>query len=397
MPGVTVAYAGVHQIYQIALAAQEMGVLDQFFCSLLDAPGKWGSRLAQVVGRDRLANMRCPELDTKHVKEYPWPLLFHLLFKSKTARNSSARIEVSEQFDDWVALQLNGLDSKVFVSVETCAMYSFEVAQRRGMTTILDYTQVHPDFLTRILAEAADDLHLPPFPPFDTPKTAKRKQQECSMADQLLMLSEVQKRSFLEAGFSPEQLVSVPLWSDTTLFYPPPAPAVKDSPELRVLFVGALSIRKGIPYLLKAMRLCGSGVKLTLLGAIMPEIEFFLAEAEGTFTYVPPTTKAGVRQYYWQSDVLVLPSLADTFGWVAMEAMTCGLPIIVSENCGVPVPDENWRVPVMNAEAIAEKLLVLRDNRDYCSTLGQMAANFAQQFTPQRYRQQLQSLFTRLL
>ena len=40
-PGITLGYIGVHQIYQLALAAHEIGRLDRFYCSLLDAPGKW--------------------------------------------------------------------------------------------------------------------------------------------------------------------------------------------------------------------------------------------------------------------------------------------------------------------------------------------------------------------
>lgn len=401
MSGIIVAYSSVHQIYQIALAAQEIGTLDQFFCSLIDAPGKWGNLVSMVVGRDRLASMRRPELNPKLVKEYPWPFLLHYLMQSlrlsKASMQGGNREAVSEQFDRWVAPQLNSLDSKVFIGVETCAAYSFAVAQKRGMTTILDCPQVYPDFLTHILNTAAEDLHLPPPDPFDTPEIAERKRLEYSMADVLLVLSEVQKRSFLAAGFPLDKLICIPLWAETTIFQPPPVPILKQSNTLRVLFVGGLSVRKGIPYLLEAIRLCGSKVELTLVGAISPEIESFLAKYEGSFTHIPPTTKAGVRQYYWQSDVLVLPSLVDTFGWVAMEAMACGLPVIVSENCGVPVPDENWRIPIMNAEAIAQKLLMLRDNREYCASLSQIATQFAEKFTPERYRQQLQAVFKQLL
>ncbi|MDJ0734437.1 MAG: glycosyltransferase family 4 protein [Nostocaceae cyanobacterium] len=401
MAGITVAYGSVHQIYQIALAAQEIGVLEQFFCSLIDAPGKWGNILSMVVGRDRLASMRRPELNPKLVTEYPLPFLLHYLMQSfrgsKAPVQGSNREAVNERFDRWVAQQLNSCNSRVFVGVETCAQYSFEVAQKKGMTTVLDCPQVHPDFLTQILHTAASDLGLAPPEPFDHPQTAERKRLEYSMADILLVLSEVQKRSFVAAGFASDKLVDVPLWADTTIFQPPTPPVAKDPKTLRVLFVGGLSIRKGIPYLLEAARLWGSGVQLTLLGTITSEIEPFLRKYEGYFTHISPTTKVGVRNYYCQSDVLVLPSLVDTFGWVAMEAMACGLPVIVSENCGVPVPDENWRVPIMNPQEIAEKIFMLRDNREYCASLGEIAKQFAQQFTPQRYRQQLQLLFKKLL
>ena len=42
MPGITIAYGGVHQVFQLALAAEELGALDRFYCAAFDAPGKWG-------------------------------------------------------------------------------------------------------------------------------------------------------------------------------------------------------------------------------------------------------------------------------------------------------------------------------------------------------------------
>lgn len=398
MPGISIAYSSVHQIYQIALAAQELGELDNFFCSVIDAPGKWGALFSLIFGRDRLINRRCPELDLHHVKEYPWPLAIQYFKQIQRRRLGAADWEATNNlFDKWAAQKLKSVNSQLFVGVETCALRCLEVAHQQGMTTLLDCHQVHPDFLDRVIAESASNLSISVPKTIDTPTWRKQKLQEFQLADFLLLISEPQKRSFLEAGFASEKLATITLWADISIFYPPPVKIVKNSDVLRVLFVGGFCLRKGVPYLLQAMELCGSSVELTLIGAKTSEITEFLEKAVGKFNYVPTMTKAQLREYYWQSDVLVLPSLVDTFGWVAMEAMACGLPVIVSENCGVPVPDENWRVPIMNAEAIAEKLLMLRDNREYCASLGEIAAQFAQKFTSQRYREQLQALFKQIL
>ena len=58
--GITAAYSGVHAIYQIALAAHELGRLDRLHCSLIDAPGKWGGLLSRSLGAGALTNRRCP-------------------------------------------------------------------------------------------------------------------------------------------------------------------------------------------------------------------------------------------------------------------------------------------------------------------------------------------------
>jgi len=77
MNHVSVAYSGVHQAYQIALAAEEMGELDQFFCSVFDAPGKWGGVASRWFGRKALLNRRCEGIPAVKVREHPWPWVFH--------------------------------------------------------------------------------------------------------------------------------------------------------------------------------------------------------------------------------------------------------------------------------------------------------------------------------
>ena len=112
---------------------------------------------------------------------------------------------------------------------------------------------------------------------------------------------------------------------------------------------------------------------------------------------MPPCSKTELRKHYHEHDLLVLPSLGDSFGFVAMEAMACGLPVIVTENCGVPVPDPSWRVPVMDSEAIARRLALYAQDRSLCREHGLVAAEFAQQFTPKRYREKIKGLFQQFL
>ena len=56
--GIIVAHSGVHQAFQIALAAQEAGLLDTFYCSVFDGPKKWGKALRFLLGEEILVNRR---------------------------------------------------------------------------------------------------------------------------------------------------------------------------------------------------------------------------------------------------------------------------------------------------------------------------------------------------
>ena len=297
-----------------------------------------------------------------------------------------------------MASELRKSDGSIFVGVEGCARDSFRVARERDVLRILDCPQAHPEFLRRLLARAADDLQLPSPGPVDPADFAARKAEEYQAADCLLVISEIHRRSFLEAGFASERLVQIPLWVDPELWFPPPTakPANKEA-QLVALFVGSTGLRKGTPYLLRAVERCKGRVRLRLVGTRDAQTNALIRKASAQIECLHSMTKASLREQYWGADVLVLPSLLDTFGFVAMEAMACGLPVIVTENCGVPVPETSWRVPIMDSERLAEHLLMYAADREACRNDGERAVQFAREFSPARYRRQIQHLLSQLI
>jgi glycosyltransferase involved in cell wall biosynthesis len=396
--GITAAYSGVHQIFQIALAAFEMGRLDRFYCSICDGSGRLGACVAALGGRNALINRRCNAITPQLIEEFPWPFLLNRISRKLSHREWPLDWRHANYwFDAHVSQRLVKSRSKVFIGVETCARDSLRVAKKHGMTTVLDCPQAHPIYLNNLFVQAAEDLKLPPPEPSDDPEMTHRKEEELELADFILIFSDVQRRSFCQAGIAPTKLVQIPLWADPTLWFPPPEPRERANKPLKVVFVGQIGLRKGIPYLLEAAAQCGSSIDLTLVGPVTENVASFLARYSDHYTLSPPRHKSELRRLLWDSDLLVLPSLMDTFGFAAMEAMACGLPVIVSENCGVPVPDPSWIVPVMDSLALAERIECYASNRSLCRDHGEQARRFAAQFTPKRYRGELNKLFARLL
>ena len=394
---ITVAYSGVHQAYQLALAAAELNQLDRFYCSLYAAMGKWGGLLAQALGSNALLNRRVNGLSPEKVIEHPWPLMLHRLRQSAGLAGARDWEQANFRFDRWVARQLRQSDCRVFVGVETCAAESFMAAQARGMIRVLDCPQVHPAFLHNELTVAARELGLAWQVKFDSDEMLRRKQIEFELADYVLTLSELHTRSYTSNGAAREQVVEIPLWADPAIWYPPPNRRERKTSVLQALFVGSVNLRKGIPYLLAASRQCRGRIDLKLVGNPSREVQEILAEFREDYTIIAPVTKPELRSLYWRADVLVLPSLVDSFGFVAMEAMACGLPVIVSENCGAPVPDPAWRVPVRDSMAIAKRLEHYAADRQALEQDSQIACQFARQFTPERYRAQIKGLYRKFL
>lgn len=388
--GITVGYVGVHAAYQAALTAAELGRLDCFYCSLLAAPGKWGGLVSCVAGADRLASRRLSGLPPERVVEHPWPFLAERLHARFGRVGTDHWLRACEAFDQWMARRLAASRSRLIYGVDSCAEATFRQASAMGMVRVAECPGVHPQFMQGILAETfggSGQAYLAaPIP--------QRKLRTYELADVLVTHSAIHTRSFVEAGLPCDRIFECPLWVDTDLFHAEGRPlGAGSSGRLRALFAGRVNVLKGIPWLCDALRRVQADVDLTVVGTADAKGRELLGRAPANVTWHPPVTKPELRAIYQRHDVLVLPSLMDTFGSVALEAMACGLPVIVTDHCGVPVPDESWRVPVRNSDAIAERLAMYAADRARLARDAQAALTFARQQTPAAFRQRLAAGF----
>jgi glycosyltransferase involved in cell wall biosynthesis len=397
---IVVAYGGVHCAYQQALAAQEIGELQAFYCALYDAPKKWGGLLARFVGHDRLASRRIAGLDTDKVIEYPWSLIRKAIRDRIYRRGRNNWEFVFGDFDSWVAKKIKWTAPDIFVGGAWSDLLSLGVAKRNGSTLLHDCPGLHPLFQAKILREAAERAGIRPrTESMNLGGIEKRKLLEYSLADVLILYSDFHRKSFEDSGYPRERLFVSPLWVDPDLWYRevlanPEKASSKTS--LKLLFVGSVDLRKGIPFLLKAVDLCGSAVQLTIVGTRTASAATFGSERNNV-KYFPPQTKSQLRRTYASHEVLVLPSVGEPFGFVALEAMACGLPVILTQNCGAPVPNDDWRIPAMDPWRLAERIMQYAENRALISEHGHEAMAFAKQFGPESYRRRMRDLFSGIL
>ena len=106
-----------------------------------------------------------------------------------------------------------------------------------------------------------------------------------------------------------------------------------------IAFVGNRYDIKGLPTLLAAMKALPEHVKLLVVGNA-DEVDFYEKQAEklGISQRVKFLGAVnGVEQVYQAADCLAHPTLEDTFAMVVLEAMSYGLPVVVSREkfCGI--------------------------------------------------------------
>ncbi len=111
-----------------------------------------------------------------------------------------------------------------------------------------------------------------------------------------------------------------------------------------LLFVGALEPRKNVPGLLRAFALVAKDIphNLVLVGplgwnprGLFETLEALdLGERVVRIGYV--ASHAELPAFYCAADAFVFPTFYEGFGLPLLEALTCGCPVVTSENSSVP-------------------------------------------------------------
>jgi L-malate glycosyltransferase len=101
------------------------------------------------------------------------------------------------------------------------------------------------------------------------------------------------------------------------------------------------------------------------------------------------------------TDLFLLPSENEAFGLVALEAMSCGVPVIATRTGGIPeVVDDGvsgYLAPVGDIEAMAEAAIPLLTDRDTWKRFSEAARAGAERFSAEHVVSQYESYYEEVL
>lgn len=294
-------------------------------------------------------------------------------------------------FDRWVAFRLRRTpDFDLLIGYENANRWSFRRAKQLGKVTVLDLAQVHH----RTIRAIGKRVRINTLTTAQTAFIDGRKQQALDHTDYVLTLSSFATESLTANGFPRHRIYEVNLGVDTDRFRPG---HWQTEGPFTILFVGTISHRKGVEELLRAYRaLCLPDAHLQLVGPVGDGADLLAAYA-GWFTHVPFLHHDELVGYYQRADLFVLPSHLDSWGQVVLEAMACGTPVIVTTNTGAKdavAQGGGWIIPVGDETALAQVIRYAYDHRDEGTRRGKQARCVAEQYTWQRYNEQLTAALT---
>lgn len=164
------------------------------------------------------------------------------------------------------------------------------------------------------------------------------------------------------------------------------AKSKEDSSVIRLLYVGSIEKRKGLLYLIDAIKLITfKNIELNIVGEELNSKDYYqmilvkIKESgfKDKINLLGKITKEELNRLYNESYIFIFPSLWEGYGMVVAEAMTHGLPVISSK---IPSVEEiiddgvnGLLVEVKNSDQIADSINRIINDKSFYNTLSENA------------------------
>jgi len=337
-----------------------------------------------------LRKLVCPSyksntaIDNKFLMKEPLPLRSLSFSISKVNTNISekfpARYYNEQVLFDWFSQRHICKDTSLVMHTDSGLVRSLRKAKSQNIPTIILHRTLHPEHISHILEEESVKFGIRENTVFTHKKWNANRIKTLEKCERIFALSKLEIDSLCQYGIQKSKidLIHHGQGADTNYF----KPSNKAKGTFTVLFLGHKSLIKGVPYLLEAWKMLNlKNARLIVAGYQDNElIERYRREVQ----FEAPGT-VNPLEYYHKAQIFVLPSLGDPFARTILEAMSCGLPVIISDMVGAKDIIEDGRegfiIPAKDVDALSEKIQYFHDNPSEIRKMGKNARKKAMEYT----------------
>jgi glycosyltransferase involved in cell wall biosynthesis len=216
-----------------------------------------------------------------------------------------------------------------------------------------------------------------------TAELIEHETAELTLYDHIFASNDEVERSLIRIGIPESRIHSVSFGWRRERFAARSANGERPDGPVRVLFVGIVGIRKGVPELLTAWERAGVDGELVLVGdleaLIAPLVE--RAVATGRVRHLPYVDD--IASLYRSSDIFVFPSHEEGGPQVTYEAAACGLAIITTPMGAARLVETGTTgviVPPGDVDTMASAIRQLAESPELRRRLGLAAREAADSF-----------------
>jgi glycosyltransferase involved in cell wall biosynthesis len=393
---------GARRSYAVPSILEDAGLLEAFYTDLCGSVG-WGRLISGLFPGSlrpgpikNLAGRRLPLNLQGKTQTFFGPTLRYYLRTLLSNQDIVGEGKLWQEFEDGLARKMIrlgvGKATHVFSMSGECMPF-IKFAKEKHLVIITEFFII-PTALDIIRAEREA------FPELESQLSSETveafhswQKQTCNLADWAIVPSERVRQAFIQNyKMDSSRCFLVPYavhpsWLD-----------LRNRPVRgRVLFVGSAGLRKGIHYLgMASQMLSHKNYEFRVAGSVSNAVRnHSLTQGLSFLGQVP---RSEIKAEFQNADVFVLPSLAEGSAEVTYEALATGLPVITTEAAGSVIRSgiEGFIVPERNAQALAERIEELVENRNLRSRMAVAAKECAKDYTWDKYAQRLLNVFTNI-
>ncbi len=308
---------------------------------------------------------------------------------------------IYKDLDFSVSKYLNFNKNKInaIYTYEDCALNSFRFAKKNNIKTIYDLTSPYWLFKKKII-EAELDLQ----PSWNLSSTEIMSQNKCINKDEEIFLSDqiITASSFTAKSL---ELYDKNIKSKIKILpYGINCPEKNiinkryKNDEFKLIFVGRPTLSKGIQYVIQILEQIDFPWKLEIAGSlpenpaeISEKLNLFFKDPRCNFIGQIPNTS--LIEKMSQSHVFIFPSLFEGFGQVLLEALSCSLPVITTDNTGgydiIENGKDGFLTPIRDTGKSIEILNNLYHDEELRRSIAENAFLKASSLTWTRYQNEL--------
>ena len=292
-------------------------------------------------------------------------------------------------------LEKNSKDIDSVYCYEDGALETFKIAKKLGIKCIYElpigYWRTHHKLNEeeiKLQAKWKDTW----IATEDSQKKLEKKDLELALADEIIVASSFTKKTLDDY---PNDLAPI-----TVIPYGCPKPIsandrkwYKASDKLKVLYVGGLSQRKGISYMLEALNNVEEKISFSYIGS--GNANDLIKSTFPSANYLGTMAHEEVLNQMKNHDVLIFPSLFEGFGMVITEAMSQGMVVIATDHTALlDIADDSSSitVPIRDSKSIENALVKLLEDPSLVQTMGKEALNKASKYQWKDYEKNISNI-----
>lgn len=293
--------------------------------------------------------LHTPYMAISRYFNFPKKIMNDLAYYARTTLDDYASRNIA---DSNVLIALSGSGVKTGISIK-----------KKGGYWFCDRGSSHIIYQNNILKEEYENFSIK-YTPIDQ-RIIDRELKEYESCDFISVPSNFAYNSFKKFGLE-KKLFLNPYGSRTSRFY---QSKKRNYDDFKILFVGQVTLQKGIFYLIEAFKkLKHPKKKMKIIGMVSQDIrDLFLKELTSEIEWTQRVENTMLRDFYSESNVFVMPSIQEGLAMVIGEAMGCGCPVIATTNTGahniLDDQKEGFIISIRSSGEILEKLEILANSK----------------------------------